>query len=98
MSAGRMYQGEISGDIAAEIFKRLNSLDVNYAKLVGALEEREKSCAIRHTNLDGVCGLYQELKGAWKVVVGVAAVVGAVVGALVVPILKFVLGMPKPLG
>lgn len=77
---------------AKNIYERLNSLDKQFAEFIGMMKEREKTCATRHTNLDSVCTLSQELKGGWKVAMGIASIVGAVVGAFVMPIVKWLMG------
>ncbi|MDR3561671.1 MAG: hypothetical protein P4N59_09575 [Negativicutes bacterium] len=63
-----------------EIFKRLTAIEIALTRLTATLQEREKSCADRHGVLDGVCVTTRELKGAWKLIAGISALVGAAAG------------------
>jgi len=63
-----------------EIYQRLNTIERKQDALLAKLDERDKSCAARHVAVDAVCATATELKGAWRVLVVISAVAGAVAG------------------
>lgn len=69
------------GDNAAkEIYDRLGNIEKQLAGLTGMLTEREKTCSARHESMDSACAAVQELKGAWKLLAAISAMVGAAAG------------------